>query len=400
MANDRNSSPVLAEWPGEAAGEQTPTELAREWLAAIVESSDDAIISKSLEGIITSWNGGAERLFGYTAEEVIGQSVAILIPPDRIDEEPNILGRVRRGERIDHYETVRQRKDGTRLHISLTVSPILNSQGKIIGASKIGRDISDRKRMEAELQAWRHELEARVAQQTTQLLEESRERKRLEAEVANAVEAEQLRLGQELHDGLAQELTGIGMMLEVFEMKLMTVSPARAREVQKLRMKLATATANARNLAKGFYPVEIKRYGLLAALQELARRTEQSFGISCVVQADQQAGSWMKDTRAIQLFRVVQEAVHNATKHATPKTILVRLTSQKDGWTLTVKDDGVGLRHDPHQTEGMGLRIMQYRARMIGATCTIRNDKNGGVIVSCIALPGGLALREVGSSGT
>ena len=119
-------------------------------LAAIVESSDDAIISKTLEGVITSWNGGAERLFGYTAEEVIGKSVTLLIPPSQIDEEPTILEKLRRGERIDHYETVRVRKDGTVLHVSLTVSPIKDGVGTIIGASKIARDITQRKREEEE----------------------------------------------------------------------------------------------------------------------------------------------------------------------------------------------------------------------------------------------------------
>jgi PAS domain S-box-containing protein len=115
-------------------------------LAAIVESSDDAIIGKDLYGVITSWNKSAERLYGYTAEEVVGQPVLILIPPDRRDEEPAILARLRRGERIDNYETVRQRKDGTLVDVSLTVSPIIDHDGTIIGASKIARDISERKR--------------------------------------------------------------------------------------------------------------------------------------------------------------------------------------------------------------------------------------------------------------
>jgi PAS domain S-box-containing protein len=115
-------------------------------LAAIVESSDDAIIATDLNGIITSWNKGAKRLYGYTAEEVMGQHVTILIPAHRRDEEPAILERLRRGERIDHYETVRQRKDGTLVDISLTVSPIIEADGTIIGASKIARDISERKR--------------------------------------------------------------------------------------------------------------------------------------------------------------------------------------------------------------------------------------------------------------
>jgi PAS domain S-box-containing protein len=135
-------------------------EEARARIAAIVESSDDAIISKDLNGIITSWNKSAERLFGYAAQEAIGKPVTILIPPDRFDEEPAILQRIRRGERIDHYETVRRRNDGTLLDVSLTVSPVIDSQGQVVGASKIARDITDRKRAEDRLR----ESEGRFAQ--------------------------------------------------------------------------------------------------------------------------------------------------------------------------------------------------------------------------------------------
>jgi PAS domain S-box-containing protein len=115
-------------------------------LASIVESSDDGIYSLDLDGIITSWNKGAEQLFGYTAAEVVGKPVAMLIPLDRQDEETAILERIKPGERIHHYETVRQRKDGGLVEISLTVSPIYTRKGNIIGASKIARDISDRKK--------------------------------------------------------------------------------------------------------------------------------------------------------------------------------------------------------------------------------------------------------------
>jgi PAS domain S-box-containing protein len=115
-------------------------------LIAIVESSDDAIVSKDLNGVIESWNRGAERVFGYTASEAIGQPITILLPPDRLDEEPGILQRIRRGDRIDHYETVRRRKDGTLIDISLTVSPVRDSTGRIVGASKIARDITERRR--------------------------------------------------------------------------------------------------------------------------------------------------------------------------------------------------------------------------------------------------------------
>ncbi len=120
-------------------------------LSAIVDSSDDAIISKDLTGIITSWNKGAQRLFGYTADESVGQPVTMLIPPDRLDEEPKILARLKRGERVDHFETVRRAKDGTLLDISLTISPVRNAHGVIIGASKIARDITGSKRIHAAL---------------------------------------------------------------------------------------------------------------------------------------------------------------------------------------------------------------------------------------------------------
>jgi PAS domain S-box-containing protein len=120
-------------------------------LAAIVDSSDDAIISKTLHGVITSWNKGAERIFGYLPEEAVGRNIALIIPEDRLEEEANIIQRLRRGERIEHYETVRKRKDGTRADISLTISPLKDDDGRIVGASKIARDITERKLAEQTL---------------------------------------------------------------------------------------------------------------------------------------------------------------------------------------------------------------------------------------------------------
>jgi two-component system NtrC family sensor kinase len=133
-------------------------EEARAQLAAMVESSDDAIIGKTLDGRITSWNAGAERLYGYPRAEVIGQSIALLIPPDRSDELPTILARLQRGERIEHFETVRMRKDGTHLEVSLTVSPIIDAAGHVVGASAIARDITARRQAEAQVQRQREAL--------------------------------------------------------------------------------------------------------------------------------------------------------------------------------------------------------------------------------------------------
>jgi len=140
--------------------ERKQAEAATARLAAIVECSDDAIISKDLNGIIASWNNGAQRLFGYTAEEVIGKPVTVLIPSDHVDEEPGILDRIRRGQRIEHYETVRQRKNGDLIDISLTVSPVKDDSGRIIGAAKVARDITGRKQAENALKIAREQTEA------------------------------------------------------------------------------------------------------------------------------------------------------------------------------------------------------------------------------------------------
>jgi len=127
-----------------------------------VESSDDAIISKGLDGVIRSWNRAAERIFGYHPDEAIGQHVSLLIPADRLDEEPAIIERIRSGERIDHYETIRRRKDGTLLNVSLTVSPVKNAAGQVVGASKIARDITEKVRAEEARELLLHEIKHRV----------------------------------------------------------------------------------------------------------------------------------------------------------------------------------------------------------------------------------------------
>jgi len=131
-------------------------------LAAIVESSDDAIISKDLNGVVQSWNKGAERIFGYTADEVIGKSITLVIPPELHDQEPVILGKIAGGERIHRFETIRQRKDGSQFHVSLTISPIRDHNGKIVGASKIARDISDLRRAQERQELLLREMNHRV----------------------------------------------------------------------------------------------------------------------------------------------------------------------------------------------------------------------------------------------
>ena len=143
--------------------ERVRAQKATQQLISIVESSHDAIVSKDLNGIISTWNRGAERLFGYTADEVLGKSITILIPPDRLEEEPDILARIRKGELVDHFETRRQRKDGSIVDISLTISPVRDAKGRIIGASKIARDITERKQADAKIKESERRLQDLLA---------------------------------------------------------------------------------------------------------------------------------------------------------------------------------------------------------------------------------------------
>ena len=190
-------------------------------LASIVESSDDAIISKNLDGTITSWNSGAARLFGYVAEEIIGKPITVLIPRDHLTEEASIIERVRRGERIEHYETVRQRKDGGLIEISLTVSPIKTPEGKVVGASKIARDITERKRSEAQITLLAREAEHRAKNvlatvqatvhltqaDTTEGLKQAIEGRIQALANVHALFVQSRWAGAELHDLVTQELS-------------------------------------------------------------------------------------------------------------------------------------------------------------------------------------------------
>lgn len=144
-------------------------------LAAIVESSDDAIVSKDLNGMVKTWNNSAERMFGFTAADMIGQSITRIIPPERIHEESGIIERIRKGQRVDHYETIRQRKDGTRINVSLTVSPVKNTAGRVIGASKIARDITEKKESEERILMLMREVNHRVKNQYAVILSMIRE---------------------------------------------------------------------------------------------------------------------------------------------------------------------------------------------------------------------------------
>jgi PAS domain S-box-containing protein len=199
-------------------------------LAAIVESSDDAIISKSLTGVIQSWNAAAERIYGYTKAEAVGHPITMLIPEDRLPEEALILEKIRQGERVEQFETVRIHKDGSRVLVSLTVSPIKDATGKIIGAPKSARDITERKRIEEDLKALTLELDSRVSQRTHALTRSQERLRGLATQLSLAEERVRRSLATDLHDYLGQLLVVCRMKLS---QALLGRSEPRAQPLQE-----------------------------------------------------------------------------------------------------------------------------------------------------------------------
>ncbi len=324
-------------------------EEARNRLAVIVESSADAIISETLEGIITSWNAGAEQIFGYTAAEVIDQSITLLIPPELHYEEDEILSRIRRGERMVQMETIRRRKDGTRLNISLIISPIKDAAGKIIAASKIARDIT--------------------------------ERKQLEAAVATAAEEERGRIARDLHDGLGQQLGGALFLSDLLQRDLKKREATESDRATQVHALVVEALHQTRELARGLYPVPAEPEGLLTALQNLADRVARDRKLDCNFDANS-AVLLPDQTIATHLYRIAQEAVNNALKHSGATRIEIRLHQTADTLELVVRDHGKGLP-SPKPAAGLGMQTMRHRANLIGAQLTVENSPSQGVAIIC-----------------
>jgi PAS domain S-box-containing protein len=318
-------------------------------LASIVESCDDAIIGKSLDGTILSWNSGAQRIYGYAAGEILGQSCEVLVPSEDRGTIAPLLQRVGRGERIESFETTRLRKDGTLFYVSLTLSSVRDSAGNIIGASEIERDIT--------------------------------ERKRLEQEVLQTSEQERRRIGQDLHDGLGQHLTGIAFLSKSLQQRLASKAADESAEAGHIADLVQQAIMQTRTLARGLHPVEATAGGLMAALQEFAARIEAFFRLECAFDCDQPV-LVPDNVVATHLYRIAQEAVNNAIKHAQTHRIGIRLRCEGDRIQLTVEDDGVGIPENAAPA-GLGLRIMRYRAKMLGGTLTIGPDPEGGTVVAC-----------------
>ena len=319
-------------------------------MAAIIDSSDDAIISKTLAGVIKSWNRGAEKLFGYSAKEAVGQPMVMLFPPERINEEADILARIARGEIVDHYETVRLRKDEKRIDVSVGVSLIRDSEGRTVSATTIARDIS--------------------------------ERRVLEQAVAAATEQESARIARELHDGLGQQLGGLLFLMNGLSRDLQTANAPQAETASQLSKELSTALTLARNLAHELYAVPPQPDGLVQALENLADRVADERKIECAF-AGAPPVLVHNPSVANHLYRIAQESIQNALKHSRATRIDLELARQDALVELRVRDNGIGFPTQ-RKTCGLGLHTMEQRARLIGGRLIVQTQPNGGVEIVCL----------------
>jgi PAS domain S-box-containing protein len=368
-------------------------------LAAIVESSDDAIVGKTLDGQIRTWNAGAERVFGYTAEEAIGRSITMLMPPDRVHEEAMIVATLSRGERIDHYETERVTKDGRRIHISLSVSPIRDATGAIVGAAKIARDVTVRKMIDERRE------EALTREQAA----------RNSAEQANrAKDAFLAMVSHELRSPLSPILAWVRMLQQgVLDEAKTQRALASIERSARAQAQLVDDLLDISRIVFGKLRLQMATVNLDAVTQaavETGRPAADAKGIGLDVLLDRDPVSVIGDSQRLQ--QVVWNVVSNAIKF-TPRDGQIRVTLKRmdAGVQIAVSDTGRGITAEflPHLFEsfqqaetgptraygglGLGLAIVRHIVELHGGTVQATSEGEGKGATISIWLPGVLPER-------
>jgi two-component system CheB/CheR fusion protein len=322
-------------------------------LGTYVDTALDGIVAIDDQGTIDSFNPAAERIFGYRANDVIGQDIRLLVPPPLGDEH-------------DHY--IR--------------GYLLTGQQKVIG---VGREIFGQRKDGAlfpvELAVGEVQLGSR--QLFTVTVRDITQRRQLEKQVLEISDHERRRIAQDLHDGLCQHLAATEFATQLLTDKLAQQSLPQATEAGQIAGFIQRAMTQAHEIAHGLHPVEIGPGGLMAALTDLSASVQKLFHVACVVRANGAADLFdhFDDKEATHIYRIVQEAVANAIKHGKPSRILIELRTGGEQIVLTVNDNGLGFPEQHRQNKGMGISSMNYRACMIGAALTVGRNPNGGTAV-------------------
>ena len=339
----------MKESGGQGTGKNSVHETA-ERLRAILETAVEGIITIDERGRMESVNPAAEQIFGYKAAELLGRNVNMLMPsPDRERHDSYLGNYLRTGHaKIIGIgrEVVGMRKDGSTFPMDLAVSEVKLPERRLF--TGFVRDITERKRLEQEILA-----------------------------ISNR---EQRRIGQDLHDGLCQELAGIQLMAEVLEQDLK--SKRDSAQAGKIAESVRRAISHTRMLARGLSPVEVENNGLMSALHELAQSTAALFRIACSFECPTPV--LVRDNvAATHLYRIAQEAINNAVKHGRAQHVRIRLAAEGKTVRLGIEDDGAGFKEPPAGHHGMGLHIMKYRSEVVGAKLTVAAVPKRGTVVTC-----------------
>lgn len=315
--------------------------------AQLLDQSYDAIFAWRFDSGIVYWNKAAEQLYGYTAAEARGRVSHELLATECS---------------MSHSELVDLLQQKT------------NWAGELVHRHRDGRRLM----IESRMRMVRYETESLVLEVNRDITQ----RKAMEREVLDVVAQEQQRIGQELHDGVNQELFALNLISTAMSLRLSKVAPTEVDHATKIVNGLTRVQQQIRALARGLVPVELDPRGLLAALRELAERTSEHSSVVC--QFDQ-SGSVQIEDRIVSthLIRIAQEAVRNAVRHGQPRNILLSLTQSSDRIVLSITDDGAGLRFSGNEPTGLGIKLMQHRASVIGGWLTVGSATGGGTIVTC-----------------
>jgi two-component system sensor histidine kinase UhpB len=346
----------------------------QERLAAIVEASNDAIVSSTPEGLITSWNKGATRIFGYSSAEAIGRPAAeIMRPADETStiEQERRIARTRQGRAPEiAEELVRLRKDNTPITLSVVSFSLRNAAGEVVGLAAICRDVTEAKRRDEELLKRNQELIVRDQQMRA-----------LTVHLNNIREEERTRISRDVHDKLGQLLTGLKMDLRWISRRLSpdtipTEAPIATRLTEAERL-VDSTLETIQQIALELRPSALDALGLPSAIRDEARRFERRFGVSVDVQIH--VSSRPDPEIATALFRILQELLTNIARHAHASSVNILLEDTSEMWILSVEDDGVGLQGNEARPSSLGLLGMKERAEALRGTVKLEGRQPGTI---------------------